>query len=119
MQKLVGIFRTQDDLEEAVGHIGSLQKRWTKVRASGAPAYNPGWNLVFELRNMLVCAEAVARSARQRTESRGAHARIDYPGLDAEWGKRNSTVSLDGDAMQVTARPLPEMPEDLHSLITT
>ncbi|HEX5579485.1 MAG TPA: fumarate reductase/succinate dehydrogenase flavoprotein subunit, partial [Candidatus Limnocylindria bacterium] len=119
MQTLVGIFRTEDDLAEASGRIGALQKRWTKVRASGGPAYNPGWNLVFELRNMLVCAEAVARSALQRKESRGAHARIDYPGTDAVWATRNSTVSLDGDAMRVTAQPLPQMPDDLRSLITT
>jgi succinate dehydrogenase / fumarate reductase flavoprotein subunit len=119
MQKLVGIFRTSSDLEEAIGHIGVLRKRWTKVRAAGTPAYNPGWNLVFELRNMLICAEAVARSAQQRTESRGAHARLDHPGLDAEWGKRNNAVSLDGDEMRVEARQLSEMPDDLRSLITT
>ena len=82
-------------------------------------AYNPGWNLVFELRNMLVCSEAVARSALQRTESRGAHARLDHPGLDAEWGTRNNAVSQEGDEMRVEARPLPEMPDDLRSLITT
>jgi succinate dehydrogenase / fumarate reductase, flavoprotein subunit len=119
MQKLVGIFRTSGDLEEAIGHIGTLRKRWAKVQTSGAPAYNPGWNLVFELRNMLICSEAVARSALQRTESRGAHARLDHPGTDGEWGKRNSTVSQDGDEMRVTAQPLPEMPDDLRSLITT
>jgi len=119
MQKLVGIFRTSSDLEEAIGHIGSLRKRWAKVRTAGTPAYNPGWNLVFELRNMLVCSEAVARSALQRTESRGAHARLDHPGLDAEWGKRNNAVSQEGEEMRVEARPIPEMPDDLRSLITT
>jgi len=119
MQKLVGIFRTSSDLEEAIGHIGSLRKRWAKVRTAGTPAYNPGWNLVYELRNMLVCSEAVARSALQRTESRGAHARLDHPGLDAEWGKRNNAVSQEGEEMRVEARPIPEMPDDLRSLITT
>jgi succinate dehydrogenase / fumarate reductase flavoprotein subunit len=119
MQKLVGIFRTSGDLAEATEHIGAMRKRWAKVRTVGAPAYNPGWNLVFELRNMLICSEAVARSALQRTESRGAHARLDHPGLDADWGKRNNTVSQDGDAMRVEPRPLPEMPDDLRSLITT
>ena len=64
-----------------------------RCAATGTPAYNPGWNLVFELRNMLVCSEAVARARSQRTESRGAHAAPDFPGLDAEWGKRNTTVS--------------------------
>jgi succinate dehydrogenase / fumarate reductase flavoprotein subunit len=119
MQKLVGIFRTSADLEEAVGHIATLRKRWAKVRTVGTPAYNPGWNLYFELRNMLVASEAVARSALQRTESRGAHARIDHPGLDAEWGRRNSTAWQDGEEMRVEARPLPEMPDDLRSLITS
>jgi succinate dehydrogenase / fumarate reductase flavoprotein subunit len=85
----------------------------------GSPAYNPGWDLYFELQNMLVCAEAVARSALQRTESRGAHARLDHPGLDPDWGRRNSTVSLDGEAMRVTAEPIPELPDELRRLITS
>jgi succinate dehydrogenase / fumarate reductase flavoprotein subunit len=85
----------------------------------GSPAYNPGWNLSLELESMLVISEAVTRSALQRTESRGAHARIDHPDLDAEWGSRNSTVALDGDQMRVTAEPLPPMPDDLRQLITT
>src|SRR4029450_11264455 len=57
---------------------GETSKLGGSFRAAGAPAYNPGWNLVFELRNMLICSEAVARSALQQTESRGAHARIDH-----------------------------------------
>jgi hypothetical protein len=44
---------------------------------------------------------------------------LDHPGLDAEWGRQNNTVSLEGDQMRVEARPLPEMPDDLRSLITT
>jgi succinate dehydrogenase flavoprotein subunit len=117
MQQLVGIFRTGSDLEEAIERLRVLRERWKKVRVDGTPAYNPGWNLYFELRNMLVCSEAVARSALQRPESRGAHARIDHPGLDAEWGKRNSTVAADGEKMRVTAEPLPEMPDELRRLI--
>jgi succinate dehydrogenase / fumarate reductase, flavoprotein subunit len=117
MQRLVGIFRTGEDLEEALGILRTLADRWKKVRVEGTPAYNPGWNLYFELRSMLTCSEAVARSALQRTESRGAHARLDHPGLDAEWGTRNSTVSIDGDAMRVTAEPLPQMPDELRKLV--
>jgi succinate dehydrogenase / fumarate reductase flavoprotein subunit len=68
---------------------------------------------------MLVCSEAVARSALQRNESRGAHARLDHPGPDPEWGRRNSTVSMEGEEMAVTAKPLNEMPDELRRLITT
>jgi succinate dehydrogenase / fumarate reductase flavoprotein subunit len=119
MQRLVGIFRTAEDLEEALAQLDALNERWKKVRVEGTPAYNPGWNLYFELRNMLICSEAVARSALQRTESRGAHARIDHPGLDDEWGAHNSTVTLDGEKMRVTAEPLPQMPDELRKLITS
>ena len=119
MQSLVGIYRIASELEEALQRIAELRARWENVRVVGTRAYNPGWNLTFELANMLLCAEAVARSALQRTESRGAHARLDHPELDPAWGRRNSTVLRDGDAMRVTAEPLPELPDDLRPLITT
>ena len=118
MQSLVGIFRTESDLDEAIAKIGALQERWTRVRVEGGRAYNPGWNLAFELRNSLVVSEAIARSARQRTESRGAHSRLDYPDLDdAIWGHRNSVVWLENDRMNVAASELPPMPDHLASLL--
>ena len=119
MQSLVGIFRIGSELELALARIAELRTRWDGVRVVGSRAYNPGWNLGFELRNMLTCAEAVARSALQRAESRGAHARLDYPELDPQWGRRNSTVALDGQAMRVTAEPLPELPDELRRLTAT
>jgi succinate dehydrogenase / fumarate reductase flavoprotein subunit len=119
MQSLVGIFRTGPDLETALDRIADLRARWTRARVVGTPAYNPGWNLYLELQSMLIVSEAVARSALQRTESRGAHARIDHPDLDAGWGGRSSTVVLDGSQMRVTAETLPQMPDDLRQLITT
>lgn len=85
----------------------------------GDRAYNPGWNLAFELDNLLTVAEAIARSARQRTESRGAHSRIDYPDTDdATWGHVNSVVSCATDgSMAVGTRPLPEMTAELGELV--
>ena len=117
MQSLVGIFRTREDLEEAIDRLAGLRARWQRVRVSGSPAYNPGWNLTFELRSMLICSEAVARSALQRTESRGAHARVDFPEADAHLARCNSTVTLDGEVMRVSAEPLPEMPAELRGLV--
>ena len=119
MQSLVGIFRTSADLELAIEQLAGLRARWEGIGVSGSRAYNPGWNLAFELQSMLICSEAVARSALQRTESRGAHARLDYPDADPKWAGRNSAVALDGDAMRVTAEPLLEMPAELRSLITS
>jgi succinate dehydrogenase / fumarate reductase flavoprotein subunit len=117
MQSQVGIFRTEEDLDEAIARIGSLRARWPSIRVGGGRVYNPGWGLVYELRNMLIASEAIARSAKQRRESRGAHSRLDYPEPDAKWGKRNSVVRLVGTAMKVAASPLPALPDDLRQLI--
>jgi succinate dehydrogenase / fumarate reductase flavoprotein subunit len=117
MQSLVGIYRSEDDLQEAIRRIADLRRRWYRSRVIGDRAYNPGWNLVFELRNLLTVSEAVARSALQRKESRGAHSRLDFTQADPEWGKLNSVVTVDGDAMRVATSPLPEMPEELREVI--
>jgi succinate dehydrogenase / fumarate reductase flavoprotein subunit len=69
------------------------------------------------LKSLLTVSEAVARSALERRESRGAHSRIDYPGLDPEWGKRNNIVARDGESMRLFQRPILEMPADLAALV--
>ena len=119
MQSHVGIFRTKDDLDEAIGRIGKLRARWPSIRISGGRAYNPGWGLVYEVRNMLIVSEAIARSAKQRRESRGAHSRLDFPDLDPVWSKQNNTARRAGDMMEIAATPLPALPDELRELITT
>ena len=67
MQSLVGIFRTDEDLAHAHRAARRPQRSLGSASApSASRAYNPGWNLVFELRNLLIVSEAVARSARVR-----------------------------------------------------
>jgi len=118
MQSLVGIYRAAEDLEEAIRRIADLRRRWSRCRVSGDRTYNPGWDLVFELRNLLTISEAIARSALQRPESRGAHSRLDHPDADAEWGRLNSVVSRGEEGMRVTTSPVPEMPELLREIIS-
>jgi succinate dehydrogenase / fumarate reductase flavoprotein subunit len=77
MQSLVGIFREEADLATALDRLADIRRRWAHISVAGGRAYNPGWNLAFELRNLLIVSEAITRSARQRTESRGAHSRLD------------------------------------------
>jgi succinate dehydrogenase / fumarate reductase flavoprotein subunit len=119
MQSLVGIYRSEEDLEQAIRRIEDLRRRWFRSRVIGDRSYNPGWDLVFELRNLLTVSEAIARSALQRRESRGAHSRLDYPQADPDWGKLNSVVTVDGEVMRVSTSPLPEMPDDLREIIAS
>jgi succinate dehydrogenase / fumarate reductase flavoprotein subunit len=119
MQRLVGIFRTEEDLKEAVRELAELRRRWSSVKVSGGRAFNPGWDLVFELGNLLTVSEAITRCALQRTESRGAHSRIDYPDPDdAKWGNRNGVAAKAPDGtMKVYTTPLPKMPAELQRLL--
>jgi succinate dehydrogenase / fumarate reductase flavoprotein subunit len=119
MQTLVGIFRAEPDLTEALARLGDLRARWRAVRAPQGRAYNPGWNLVFDMRNMLTVSEAITRSALQRTESRGAHSRLDHPDADdAGWGGLNSVVRRGPDGtMAVGTSPLVPMSDELHALL--
>ena len=93
MQSLVGIFRNEEDLRRALSEIDGLKGRAARVRVEGSRMFNPGWHLARDLHSMLTVAEAVTRSALARQESRGAHSRIDYPGLDDAWGKKHNVVA--------------------------
>ncbi|MEA2611799.1 MAG: succinate dehydrogenase / fumarate reductase, flavoprotein subunit [Chloroflexota bacterium] len=119
MQRLVGIFREEADLDDALTRLAQLRTRWLAVRATGGRVYNPGWNLVFELDHLLTISEAIARSARLRTESRGAHSRLDYPATDeVQWGHLNTVVVQAHDgSMAVTTTALPAMSDELRSLL--
>src|SRR6202047_5294239 len=117
MQKLVGIFRVEGDLEQALQELEKLNERARRMHVDGSRIFNPGWHLSYDLKSMLTISEAVTRSALARRESRGAHSRIDYPSLDATWGKQNNVVSSQKGAMMLRQEPVPAMPEELQKLL--
>lgn len=117
MQILVGIYRTEEDLNSAMEGLARLKERVKQLSISGSRMFNPGWHLCADLKSMLTVAEAVTRSALARKESRGAHSRIDYPNLDASWGKQNNLISRRGAEMVLEQRPTREMPVDLQALL--
>jgi succinate dehydrogenase / fumarate reductase flavoprotein subunit len=59
------------------------------VKAHGSSQYNPGWHEALSMKSLVISAEAVARAALMRQESRGAHTRIDYEGERDEWLRYN------------------------------
>jgi len=117
MQQLVGIFRTEEDLQKALDELEKLKPRLQRMRADGSRMFNPGWHLTKDLRSLVLISEAVARSALARRESRGAHSRIDYPNLDDAWGKKNNIIVKRGDQMTREERPVPEMPAELQEIL--
>jgi succinate dehydrogenase / fumarate reductase flavoprotein subunit len=117
MSTHVGIYREEKDLETGIAKLEELKAQVKLAGIKGTRAYNPGWHLCRDLRNMFICSEAIARSALSRRESRGAHSRLDYTETDDEvWGQVNSAISRDGEAMKLDLTPKPEMPDDLKKL---
>ncbi|HEV8430150.1 MAG TPA: FAD-binding protein [Pyrinomonadaceae bacterium] len=118
MQNYVGIFRNDEDLQKGLADLRKLNERAAKVKVGGSRLFNPGWHLARDLKSMLTVSEAVALSARERKESRGAHSRIDYPNYDEVWGKQNNVVVRDGDQMKLKQLPIAEMPGELEEIVS-
>jgi succinate dehydrogenase / fumarate reductase, flavoprotein subunit len=118
MQDLVGIVRLQGEMERAVVELDKLKERAAKVGVVGNREFNPGWHTALDLHNLLTVSEAIARSAIDRKESRGAHFREDFPEKDAAAGKV-TTVLKKGPAGEMLLRrdPIAEMPGELKQII--
>jgi fumarate reductase flavoprotein subunit len=86
----VGIFRTEDELAEAVTELEQLLVDCDKaVLTSKVPGMNPELSFALRLKGMLRLALVTAMGALARTESRGAHFRTDFPLRDdARWLNR-------------------------------
>jgi succinate dehydrogenase / fumarate reductase flavoprotein subunit len=118
MQALVGIVRTESEMQEAIGKIAAFNERASRVGIDGHREYNSGWHTCIDLRNLLDVSEMIARSAIERKESRGGHFRDDYPDKKAEFGTFNFSTQRQADGtMKVSRIPLPEMPAELKQII--
>jgi succinate dehydrogenase / fumarate reductase flavoprotein subunit len=118
MQELVGIVRTESEMQEALTRLRGLNERAARAGVDGHREYNSGWHTCLDLRNLLDSSEAIARSAIERKESRGGHFRDDCPEKKAEYGTFNiSTRRMPDGSMKVSRVPLAEMPAELNQIV--
>jgi len=91
MNDHVGVFRTQTGMEEALTKLGELRERFRHVKVDDhGKIYNTDWLNTWELGNLLELAEVTTAAALARQESRGAHARDDFPKRDdTNWTKHS------------------------------
>ncbi len=103
----VGVFRTEETLEKAVAKVQELRERFKQVKVvDTGKVYNMELLQTWELGNMLDLALITAQSALARKESRGAHARDDYPARDdANWLK-HTLAWMNGDQVSLGYKPV-------------
>jgi succinate dehydrogenase / fumarate reductase flavoprotein subunit len=116
MTDQVGLIRTEDELKSALTELEKLRARASQVSVQGGRAYNPGWHLAQDLRNMLLVSDCIAQSALERQESRGGHTRSDYPEMSPEWRKVNLVCTLHGETAGLARQPGIPMRPDLLGL---
>ncbi|MER6994256.1 fumarate reductase/succinate dehydrogenase flavoprotein subunit [Streptomyces sp. NPDC000410] len=97
MNDLVGIIRREGEMAHALEKLAELRVRARRAGVEGHRQFNPGWHLALDLRNMLLVSECIARSALERTESRGGHTREDFPAMERDWRRINLLCRLAGD----------------------
>ena len=118
MQNLVGIVRTEAEMQQALTELASLKARAAKAAVTGHREYNPGWHTALDLRHLLTVSEAITLSAIERKESRGGHFREDFPDKVAQFGTLNIvTKKTPGGSMEVRRLPIPAMPAELKQII--
>jgi len=116
MNDLVGLIRRESEMTTALKELEKYRQRVSQVSAAGGAAYNPGWHLALDLRNMLLVAECVGMAALERQESRGGHTRDDYPAMSPEWRKVNLICSMSGDHVALWRQPVKPMRPDLMAV---
>ena len=119
MSKYAPIVRDAPGLQaglEAIIELGA-RARLCGTGGSSSLAFNPGWHTAIDLHSMLVNGEALLRSALERKESRGAHARSDHPKPDEAFSEINFIVEKTLDGMAVKADKRPAMPDYLAELV--
>jgi len=118
MQSHVGIVRHEEEMLEAIERIADFRTRAANAAPPGNREYNPGWHTALDLSNLMIVAEAIARSAASRKESRGAHARADFPDKSDEFGRINTAVRRGPDGeMLLEQHPVKPMREDLQQIV--
>lgn len=92
-----GVYRTGKDLETGLEEVKALQKRFENIGMTDkGRIYNTNLINALETENLLLLAEVVLAGALAREESRGGHARIDFPERDDDkWLKHTLAYHTD------------------------
>lgn len=112
MQEDFGVFRTGANMKEGLEQLMKIQERSKHtVLGDHSKVFNTARIEALELDNLMSVAMASAVLAENRTESRGAHSRLDYPDRNDEQWLKHSVYFADG---RIVYRPVNMRPHDVE-----
>jgi len=116
MQEHFSVYRTEDVMREGVERLHELAGMMDDAFIEdGSHVFNTDLVEALELENLMGIARVTAASAVARTESRGAHAREDYPDRDDENWMRHSLGYIDDDSERLDYKPVRTKPMTVES----
>jgi succinate dehydrogenase / fumarate reductase flavoprotein subunit len=114
MQNDFGVFRTAEHMSEGFKKLEKLQERLQRASIKDkSQCFNTSRIEALELDNLMATALATAYLANERTESRGAHARYDYPERDDEHWLKHTMYFSDG---KIDFRPVNMKPHEVKPI---
>lgn len=114
MQEDFGVFREAQAMKKGFKKLEELQQRLHKAAIKDKSlCFNTSRIEALELDNLMETAIATAYLANERTESRGAHARFDYPNRDDGNWLKHSVYFADG---RIAFRPINMQPVEVEPI---
>ena len=103
----VGVFRTEDGMKAALAKVNELQERFKEIKVQDTgKIFNTELLNAWEMWNLLDMAEVITASALNRKESRGGHARDDYPERDDENWLKHTLVWKKNGKLTIGYKPV-------------